>query len=138
MAVTETGETLKKVLSVSKRVNKLREECINSEPAICAERALILTEEYKENEDKQINIKRALAVAGVLDKMSIYILDGELIVGNHSASLRAAPVFPEFDVNYIEAELDEFEKRTGDRFLISDENKKSLSGISCRSPRGSR
>ena len=129
MAIAETGETLKKVLRISDRVNKLREQCINSEPAICSERALILTEAYMQNEDKQVNIKRALAVARVLDKMSIYILDGELIVGNHSGSLRAAPVFPEFDVNYIEAELNEFEKRTGDRFLISDENKKSLSGI---------
>jgi pyruvate formate-lyase/glycerol dehydratase family glycyl radical enzyme len=129
MAIAETGEALKKITGISERVKKLRDQCINSEPAICSERALILTEVYRQNEDKQINIKRALAVAGVLDRMSIYILDGELIVGNHSGILRAAPVFPEFDVNYIEAELNEFEKRTGDRFLISEENKKSLSSI---------
>ncbi len=129
MAEIKTAEAQKKVIEVSERVRKLREECIGSEPAICPERAVIITEAYKEDEDKQINIKRARAIAKVLDEMSIYILDGELIVGNHSSGPRAAPVFPEFAVKYIEEELDEFHKRTGDRFLISEETKRALKEI---------
>ena len=95
-----------KIIKLSNRVKKLREECINTDPEICSERAVILTQAYQEYEDKQVNIKRALAISKVLDEMSVYILDGELIVGNHSRKIRAAPVFPEFDVQYIENELD--------------------------------
>jgi len=126
MAIIETSEKKKGTIKVSERVSGLREACIKAEAAICPERALIITKAYKEHEDKQINIKRALAVAKVLDEMSIFIAEGEIIVGNHSSSPRAAPVFPEFDVKYVEAELDEFAKRTGDRFLISEEAKKAL------------
>jgi formate C-acetyltransferase len=129
MAISDTAQTKDKVHKVSERVRQLRESCINKEPAMCPERAVIITEAYKEHEDKQINLKRALAVAKVLDEMSVHILDGELIAGNHSSTPRAAPVFPEFAVSYIEEELDEFEKRTGDRFLVSAETKKALREI---------
>jgi len=67
MSRVETSESREKVIRVSERIRRLREECIKSEPAICHERAVIITEAYKEHEDKQINIKRALAVAKVLD-----------------------------------------------------------------------
>ena len=66
-----------------------------------------------------MGIKRALAVAAVLDRMSIHILDGELIVGNHASKPRAAPLFPEFDVRYLEEELEGIGTRAGDRFHIS-------------------
>jgi pyruvate formate-lyase/glycerol dehydratase family glycyl radical enzyme len=126
MSVKETIETARGVPAITERVKRLRQECISREPSICHERAVILTDAYREHEDKQINIKRALAVARVLDEMSVFILEGELIVGNHTSSPRAAPVFPEFAVRYVEDELDEFEKRSGDRFLVSEETKKAL------------
>lgn len=114
---------------VTDRVKRLREMAVKATPEICPERALIITEAYKEHEDKQINIKRALAVARVLDRMSISILDGELIVGNHARKPLAAPIFPEFDITYIENELDQFEKRKGDQFVISRETKDALRSI---------
>ncbi len=128
MSSTESvGE--KKSIGLTKRVERLREACISAEPRICPERAEIVTRAYQEHEDKQINIKRALTLASVLDTMSVYILEGELIVGNHSSAPRAAPVFPEFAVQYIEDEMDAFEKRSGDRFLVSDETKDGLRRI---------
>jgi pyruvate formate-lyase/glycerol dehydratase family glycyl radical enzyme len=125
MIATEKNQQTR---ALSNRVKRLREECVLREPQICAERAVLVTEAYRENENKQINIKRALVVAQVLDRMSIYIQEGELIVGNHSSSPKAAPVFPEFDIHY-EEELDEFEKRSGDRFLVSQETKAALREI---------
>lgn len=114
---------------LSERVRNLRDECMRAEPQICAERAKLVTKAYQENEAKQINVKRALALARILDEMAVHIYEGELIVGNHSSKPRAAPVFLEFDVRYIEAGLDRFAMRSGDRFLVSEETKASLREI---------
>jgi pyruvate formate-lyase/glycerol dehydratase family glycyl radical enzyme len=116
-------------ITVTDRVRRLREMAVRATPEICPERALLVTEAYREHEAEQINMKRALAVAGVLDRMSIYILDGELIVGNHARTPMAAPIFPEFDITYVEDELDRFEDRKGDRFAVSRETKEALRGI---------
>jgi formate C-acetyltransferase len=117
------------VTALTDRVKRLRDDCVHREPQICAERAVIVTAAYRQFENRPISIKRALALAKVLDEMSVHIYGGELIVGNHSSCPKAAPVFPEFDVRYIEEELDQFEKRSGDRFLISEETKAALREI---------
>jgi pyruvate formate-lyase/glycerol dehydratase family glycyl radical enzyme len=116
-------------LVLTERVRLLRERVLKAAPEICPERAVLVTEAYREHEAQQANLKRALALAHILDRMSIDIMDGELIVGNHARRLRAAPVFPEFDVAYVEEELDRFELRTGDRFMVSAETKRALRGI---------
>ncbi|MCK5105146.1 MAG: formate C-acetyltransferase/glycerol dehydratase family glycyl radical enzyme, partial [Cyclobacteriaceae bacterium] len=61
-----------------------------------------------------------------LNEMSIFIDEGELIVGNHSSQLRAAPIFPEYAVSWIVKELDEFDKRPGDAFFLTDQHKRDL------------
>jgi len=43
----------------------------------------------------------ANAIANVLDKMSIYIEEGELIVGNYASEPRAMPVYPEYFSEWI-------------------------------------
>ena len=120
---------LDKKLELSERIKSLRAMTVEAEPELCSERATIITRAYQENEDKLINIKRALGLAKVLDEMSIYILDGELIVGNHSSKLKAAPVFPEFATDYIEKELPQIPKRDGDRFTVSDSTRQALEAI---------
>lgn len=110
----------------SDRIYRLRENILDSKASVCTERAKIITEVYKRNEDKPVVIKRALAVKEILERMSIFISDGELIVGNHSSKLRAAPIFPEYAVDWVINELDEFEKRPGDRFIITEEQKQEL------------
>lgn len=110
----------------SDRINKLRENILDTKASICTERAKIITDVYRKNEDKPVILKRALAVKEILERMSIFISNGELIVGNHSSKLRAAPIFPEYAVDWIIAELDEFEKRPGDRFTVTEEQKQEL------------
>jgi pyruvate formate-lyase/glycerol dehydratase family glycyl radical enzyme len=114
---------------LSERIKSLRSITVKAEPELCPERATIITKAYQDNEDKQISIKRALALAKVLDEMSIFILDGELIVGNHASKLKAAPVFPEFATEYIEKELSEIPNRAGDRFAVSDSTRQALLAI---------
>jgi len=117
----------------SERIQKLRDFLLDSPPTICAERAKIVTQVYQENEFENIHIKRAKALARVLDEMSIFILDGELLVGNQASTPRSAPIFPEWSIDWIIDELDgkpmRPEKRAGDRFVISPEHEKIIREI---------
>lgn len=117
----------------SKRIQDLREFLLDSEPTICAERAQIVTRVYQENEFENIYIKRAKALTAVLDEMSIFILDGELLVGNQASTPRSAPIFPEWSIDWIIDELNgnpkRPEERSGDRFVISEEHEKILRDI---------
>jgi formate C-acetyltransferase len=111
---------------ISKRIHTLREKVLSAKPSICTERAKFYTSVYKENKDKPVIIRRALALEKTLMEMTIFIDDGELIVGNHSSQLRAAPIFPEYAVDWLPEEMDELDKRPGDAFYITDQHKKEL------------
>src|SRR5690554_1248552 len=122
-------DILSEMTGLSSRVAELRGLCINTQPEICAERARLITESYRKTESLPMPLRRAMAFAKILEEMSIFILPGELIVGNHAGKFRAAPVFPEFAVKYIEEELDEFAQRSGDAFEVRDEVKEELKKI---------
>jgi len=107
----------------------LKESLLSTTPEISVERAILITESYRETESEPMVIRRAKALDKILRNMSIYILPGELIVGGIAHKQRAAPVFPEYDVEYLEKELNEFEKRPGDAFKISEDDKKKLKEI---------
>ena len=79
---------------VSDRISFLREKVLSTKPSVCTERAKFYTQVYRENEDKPVIIKRALALDKTLREMTIFIDEGELIVGNQSSQNRAAPIFP--------------------------------------------
>ncbi|HHU64123.1 MAG TPA: glycyl radical protein [Clostridiales bacterium] len=112
------------------RVKNLREKFFSYKPSICSERAKLVTMSYKETEGQPYIIRRAKALEKVLDQMSIYIQDGELIVGNLASKPRSAPVFPEFSVNWIEEELKgnpvHFTERPGDPFEVDPAVEKEL------------
>ena len=114
---------------LSPRIFKLREKALGMKPTVCTQRARIYTDVYKFNEAKPLIIKRALALGETLKKMSIFIDKNELIVGNHSSRLRAAPIFPEYAVTWILDEIDEFDRRPGDAFYISEKDKDEIREI---------
>ena len=111
---------------MNERIKYLREKCLSSEPEIFLERALLVTEAYKETTGRPIIIQRALALKKVLEGMTILIEKGELIVGNQSPRLRCPPIHPETGASWILKELDQFPKRQADPVMITKENKKKL------------
>jgi pyruvate formate-lyase/glycerol dehydratase family glycyl radical enzyme len=113
-------------VEVSERMAALREKVISMKPSVCTERALFYTQAYSENEDKPVIIKRALALEKTLKGMTIFIDEGELIVGNQSSQHRAAPIFPEYAAEWLPAEMNELDKRPGDAFFITETHKKEL------------
>ena len=108
------------------RMEHFRNEVLDTEATIGAERALLATEAYKANEAQVPYIKRARMLENVLDHMSIYIEDDTLIVGNQAEANRCAPVFPEYTMEFIINELETFEKRDGDVFRLTDDTIEKL------------
>jgi formate C-acetyltransferase len=117
---------MEKPLAVSERIASMREKILNVKPSICTERAKFYTAAYREHEGQPVIIKRAHALEKTLKNMTIFIEEGELIVGNQSSCHRAAPIFPEYAVDWLPREMDELDKRPGDAFYITEEHKKEL------------
>jgi pyruvate formate-lyase/glycerol dehydratase family glycyl radical enzyme len=103
------------------RVQRLRDRVLQTEPSICAERGLLVTEAYDHFSADPLVLRRARAFAHTLDHMSVHIEEGELIVGNQASAPRAAPLFPEYLVDFLAQEIDEFPRRPADRFQVSAE-----------------
>jgi pyruvate formate-lyase/glycerol dehydratase family glycyl radical enzyme len=118
-----------KTTEISGRIAKLKSNILSAIPTVCTERAAIYTEVYKEFENSPVILKRAYALERTLKKMTIFISEGELIVGNQSSKLRAAPIFPEYVTSWIINELDEFDKRPGDAFFLNEKQKDELKSI---------
>ena len=91
----------------SERVKKVRQYLLDhSKPYyFCSERALIVTNSYKNTEGLHPDEQRALVMKDLLEQMSVYILDNELIVGHNTREYVGAPVFPEVDTAWLEEEL---------------------------------
>ena len=114
---------------MTERMRSFREDLLAAKPMICAERAIITTETYRANMAEPLAIRRAQMYKNVLEGMSIFIERQTLLAGNHASGNRSAPVFPEYAMDWVIAELDDFDKRAGDRFYITEETKKQLRGI---------
>ncbi|WP_251866929.1 glycyl radical protein [Enterococcus malodoratus] len=114
---------------LTNRMNHFRESVLTKKPYIDAERALLATEVYKKHQDQPSTVKRALMLQNILEKMSIYIEEDTLIVGNQASSNRDAPIFPEYTMEFVLNELDLFEKRDGDVFYITEKTKEDLRSI---------
>lgn len=117
---------LKPGMSEYERIQKQREEIIKADRYLCIERAKIVTKSYKETEGLSMPIRRAKALEKILKEMSVYILDGELLVGMPSSRLRGAEFFPEMSIYWLEEEIDTFSTRTQDPHLVLEEDKKVL------------
>lgn len=112
--------------SSTERIRQFREELLTAKSAVCTERAVFTTQAYRQYGNRQTVLKRAYVLKSVLENMSIYIEPQTLLAGNQASSNRAAPIFPEYAMDWVIDELDSFDQRDGDRFCITEENKQVL------------
>src|SRR5580700_9456361 len=108
------------------RVQRLRERVLDTTPSICAERGLLVTEAYEMYAADPPVLRRAKALSHVLDHMTIRIDEGELIVGNQASAPRAAPLFPEYEADFLVKEVDEFAHRRADVYTVSADVKRAI------------
>lgn len=114
---------------LTERMKEFREEVLDEKPYIDAQRAILATLAYKENLNQPRVMVRAKMLEKVLDHMSIYIEDKSLLAGNQATKNRNAPIFPEYTMEFVMNELNQFEKRDGDVFYITEKTKEQLREI---------
>jgi formate C-acetyltransferase len=119
--------TLMQLNTLPERIRAHKQALISIvKPPICTERALHYTQIYQQNMDNPLPVRRALALAHHLAQRTIWIKHDELIIGNQASEVRAAPIFPEYTVSWIEKEIDELADRPGAGFAVSEANKRVL------------
>jgi len=111
------------------RIDMLRDRVAGVTPSLCAERARLYTESWKSTEGQPVSIRRALALEAVLKNQTIFIQPCELIVGNQAGRPLAAPVFPEYGLEWLEREIDTLSERRLDRFFVDSAVRKELGEI---------
>lgn len=117
------------------RIDRLQQKMANRVASICSERAVLYTESFKQTENQPYILRKAKAFAHTLNNMTIYIEPDSLIFGNQASSNFAAPVFPEYSIDWVINELDgtngavAFDKRSGDVFQCSEDVKRNLYSI---------
>lgn len=110
----------------SDRIPALIAHLFEKMPEIEADRAVLLTESYKQTEGEPISLRRAKAFAHILENIPITIRPGELVVGSATKAPRGCQVFPEYSYEWLEAEFDTVATRAADPFYISEETKETL------------
>lgn len=116
-------------ISKSPRIDKLFQMLFEKMPQIEADRALLITDSYRQTEGEPMITRRGKAFAYIAENIPITIREEELIVGSASKQPRGCQVFPEFSYSWLEEELDTVATRSADSFYISADAKKSLRSI---------
>lgn len=88
---------------MNERIKRLRDESFNAKPSFSAERAVLTTEFYRENDGKYaMPVMRALNFKHICEKKTLYIGEGELIVGERGPAPKAVSSFPELTCHSVE------------------------------------
>lgn len=88
---------------MNKRIEKLRQESLDTQPYISIERANLVTKVYKKYEGTvSVPVLRALTFQYLMENKEIFINDGELIVGERGGRPQATPTFPELCCHTLE------------------------------------
>lgn len=109
-------------LGMTQKIKTLKDKMLDEPRYLSIEQARIITDVYKQNEGKPLNLKRAICLAESLKKIEIRIDAGELIVGNRTAGVRAGVVFPEPGISWVDKEIETLPVRIQDKFNIHTED----------------
>ena len=108
------------------RIARIVDRLLDAKPQLESERAVLLTESYKNTESLPMIKRRSAAFSHILKNISVTIRPDELIVGTPTVNSRSCQTFPEYSYDWLEAEFDTIENRSADPFYISEESKKAL------------
>lgn len=108
---------------VTERIEKIRQNYINSKPSISCERAWIWTQSHQKTEGQPICIRRAKAFYDCCTQLSVHIFEGELIVGAIGEFRKCGILTPEFSWLWVDREMDNFATRAQDPYVMTDEQR---------------
>ena len=108
---------------VKERVKRLREASETITPSLSIERAVLVTGTYKKYEGKvSTPVLRAMVFKELMEKKSVCINEGELIVGERGPGPQETPTYPELCCHTIE-DLAVIAERKKISFTVSEEIK---------------
>jgi trans-4-hydroxy-L-proline dehydratase len=112
------------------RIQKLREESLNAINRISAERALLVTDFYKNHLafGETVPMQRARAFRHIMANKEICINPGELIVGERGPAPKATPTYPEITVHSLN-DLDILNTREKVWFRVDENTRNSYRDI---------
>lgn len=105
------------------RIEKIRQNYVNSKPEISYERAWLWTESYKKTEGLPVCIRSARAFYDCCDQLGVHIFEGELVVGATGEFRKCGILTPEFSWMWVDREMDTFAQRPQDPYLITDQQR---------------
>ena len=111
-------------MSVTPRVEKIRQNYVNTKPSISYERARIWTESFKRTEGQPAAIRTAQAFYDTCNELCVNIFEGELIVGASGEFRKCGILTPEFAWKWVDDEMDNFPSRPQDPYEMTDEQRK--------------
>jgi formate C-acetyltransferase len=112
-------------MTMNERIKKLREKSLKAVPSISAERARLLTDFYRKNASATLSapMKRALAFRHLLEHKTVFIDDGELIVGERGTGPKATSTYPEITAHSLQ-DLDILNSRPKTSFKVDPETRR--------------
>ena len=108
---------------MNQRVAQLRQSSLDAKPTISTERAELMTEFYKNAPMVSTPVLRALSFKYLMERKTVCINDGELIVGERGPAPKATPTYPELCCHSLE-DLDILDTRKKIPFAVSEQAKK--------------
>ncbi len=85
------------------RTEKLHRQSLDARPALSPERAVLITEFYQANDGRSsVPVMRAKSFLHLCRHKTIYLGDGELIVGERGPRPKQTPTFPELTCHSVE------------------------------------
>lgn len=121
--IEKTKNTSNVVLNGNQRIQLMKDNLFREKRQISLERALLYTESYQQTEGESVIIRRAKAVAHILENVKISIREGELLVGNRTVRPRSGILSPEMDPYWIMKEIDTIDSRPQDQFEFTERDK---------------
>ncbi len=107
---------------MTERVRMLREQSLAAVPVIAHERALLVTESAMSTGDLPVPARRARAFQCLMERQTVVINDGELIVGERGPAPRATSTYPELCC-HTPGDLETLDTRAKISFRVSQETK---------------
>jgi len=109
---------------ITERIEKLRDISLNTRPSISEERGVLMTEFYQSEEAKGLStpMLRAKAFHYLMSNKTIYIGDGELIIGERGPAPQQTPTYPEVCIHSLN-DLKIVDERPKVSFKVSEMTK---------------
>jgi len=126
MAVeVEVEKRRKTIRPINERIARLREESVRAEVRVCSERARLITEFYRSGkaDGLPIPIQRALALKYLMERVSLPVEEGQLVVGLRGTGPKMVPTYPEICVHSLE-DLEILDSRESMPYRVDEETKR--------------